>query len=217
MIAPIVTAILYCHGFASSPASAKIAILRDLIEPEIEIHAPDLNVPSFEFLDFDAAVDRALAVGEAIAPQAIAGSSMGALIALAVVQRGLHAPLILIAPALGVADRWITRIPEGDPISVFNYARNAQAPIHRAFFERMARLDVDHEPPPVRVTAIMGTNDESVPFARVEEVWKSWEPRVVSGSQFITIDGGDHGLTAHVDVIAEAIIESCKSFHRPRA
>ena len=40
---------------------------------------------------------------------------------------------------------------------VFNYARNADAPIHRAFFEQMARLHVDDEPPPSRVTVDHGT------------------------------------------------------------
>ena len=198
--------ILYCHGFASSPGSAKITLLRQELANEIEIHAPDLNVPSFEHLDFEAAVDHAFTLGTRIAPHAIAGSSMGALIALALVRRGLHAPLVLIAPALGVADRWITRIPSGDPILAFNYARNGEVPIHRAFFERMAAVDVDHEPPPVRVTVIMGTNDESVPFERVQSVWASWgERQIVDGSQFIVIRGGDHGLTAHIDVIADAI------------
>jgi alpha-beta hydrolase superfamily lysophospholipase len=207
-----VTAILYCHGFASSPASAKITLLRGMIEPEIEIHAPDLNVPSFERLDFDAAVDHAMSIASRIEPRAVVGSSMGALIALSVIARGVRAPLVLIAPALGVADRWISRIPEGDPISIFNYARNANAPIHRAFFEEMARLTVDHQPPPVPVTAIMGTDDESVPFERVESVWRSWEDHgLAAGSRFIAINGGDHGLTAHVDVIANAIVAATSS------
>src|SRR5216110_2946956 len=72
--------------------------------------------------------------------------------------------IVLIAPPLGMASRWITILPAGDPISVFNYARNADAPIHRAFFERMARVDVDRDPPSQPVTVIIGRNDETVPF-----------------------------------------------------
>ena len=47
------SAVLYLHGFASSPASAKIGLLRARVEPEIVLYTPDLNVPSFERLDFD--------------------------------------------------------------------------------------------------------------------------------------------------------------------
>ena len=42
------TSVLYFHGFASSPGSAKITALRPLLAPHgIELNAPDLNVPSF--------------------------------------------------------------------------------------------------------------------------------------------------------------------------
>src|SRR6266446_3313270 len=140
------TAVLYLHGFASSPASAKIGLLRGRVEPGIVLHTPDLNVPSFERLDFDAAVAHAEATG-----------------------------------------------------------RGADAPIHRAFFEEMAEVDVDRDPPPSRVIAIMGTKDGSVPFEQVVRVWKSWEPRLVPGSELITIEGGDHGLTAYGDVIEGAL------------
>ncbi len=199
------TAVLYLHGFASSPASAKIGLLRGRVEPGIVLHTPDLNVPSFERLDFDAAVAHAEATGRAAGAHAIVGSSLGAVMALAVVRRGLVLPLVLIAPAVGFGERWRSKLPEGEPIVVFNHARGADAPIHRAFFEEMAEVDVDRDPPPSRVIAIMGTKDGSVPFEQVVRVWKSWEPRLVPGSELITIEGGDHGLTAYGDVIEGAL------------
>lgn len=202
--------ILYFHGFASSPGSAKIGALRTLLGDGYAIEAPDLNVPSFERLDFDAAVAHALAVGERVAPRVIVGSSMGALVALCVSQRGLRAPLVLIAPAVGVADRWISRLPDGDPIVVFNHARAEDAAIHRQFFERMARVECDRVPPVVPVTIVMGTNDESVPFERVETVWQSWRSKLAPESKFIAVEGGDHGLTAHVNVIAESVREAAR-------
>jgi dienelactone hydrolase len=184
--------ILYLHGFASSPESQKILGLRPLLAP-ITINAPDLNVPSFERLDFDAMVEKAAQAGVPV-PQAIVGSSLGALVALGVVRRGLRAPLILIAPALGVSDQWLDRIP-------------ADTPIHRAFFEQMAAIRLDDTPPPVPVTIIMGSNDESVPPARVASVWQSWRlsGALPKGSKFVEVAGGDHGLTAHVDRIAREI------------
>jgi predicted esterase YcpF (UPF0227 family) len=199
------TAVLYLHGFASSPASAKIGLLRARVEPEIVLHTPDLNVPSFAQLDFAAAVAHAEATGRAAGARAIVGSSLGALMALAVVRRGLVLPLVLIAPAVGFGERWRTKLPDGDPVMVFNYALGAEAPIHRAFFEQMAEVDVDRDPPPTRVTAIMGTEDGSVPYDQVVGVWKSWEPRLAPGSELIPIEGGDHGLTAYGDVIESAV------------
>ncbi len=201
--------VLYFHGFASSPHSQKVQLLRALLEPKgVELNTPDLNVPSFEHLDFEAMVARGVEAGHRLPPRAVVGSSLGSLVALSVVQRGIIAPLVLIAPALGVADRWKERIPPGDPVMVFNHARNAEAPIHRAFFEQMFNVRVDDVPPPTAVVALMGTKDESVPFAMVEERWRSWEwMGLAPGSRFVAIEGGDHGLTAHAEVIADVILK----------
>ena len=205
--------VLYFHGFASSPASAKITALRPLLEPHgIELNTPDCNVPSFERLDFDAVIEHALECARRTPPRAMVGSSLGSLIALAVAKRGIEVPLVLIAPALGVATRWREKIPDGDPVTVFNYARNADAQIHRRFFEQMANLHVDDTPPPSRVTAIMGRNDETVPFDFVERRWREWEESgmLVEGSRFIVIPDGDHGLVEHASLIENAIVEAAR-------
>jgi predicted esterase YcpF (UPF0227 family) len=208
------TSVLYFHGFASSPASAKITALRPLLAPYgIELNAPDLNVPSFEKLDFDAVVEHALATARATPPRAMVGSSLGALVALATAQRGVHVPLVLIAPALGVARRWQTKIPDGDPVMTFNYARNADAPIHRHFFEQMTRLHVDDEAPPSRVTVIMGRKDETVPFDVVDEIWRNWEAsgRLIAGSRFLVLEEGDHSLVADAEAIRDAIRDAVET------
>lgn len=200
--------VLYFHGFASSPASAKITALRPLVAPHgITLDTPDLNVPSFEKLDFDAMVARAREAARRRPPAAIVGSSMGALVALALAER---VPLVLIAPALGVARRWKERIPSGDPVIVYNYARGEDAPIHRRFFEQMTSLHVDDDPPLARVTVIMGRQDETVPFAIVAETWEQWRAsgKLAAGSKFVELPEGDHSLVAHAVVIREAILEA---------
>jgi pimeloyl-ACP methyl ester carboxylesterase len=197
--------LLYFHGFASSPASAKITALRPMLEPEIQMVTPDLNIPSFEALDWNDIVEHAMNVAREHPPDVIAGSSTGALVALAIAQRGIIAPMVLIAPALGIADRWRTHLPDGDPILVFNHARNAEVPIHRKFFDQMFQVRVDRNLPPSPVTVIMGRNDESVPFDLVENTWRQWQPRLAPSSKFIAIDEGDHGLTAHAALIAREI------------
>lgn len=203
--------VLYFHGFASSPASAKITALRPLLEPHgITLNTPDLNIPSFEQLDFDAVVAHALEAARREPPKAMVGSSLGALIALSLAQKGVNVPMVLIAPALGVAARWKQKIPDGDPVWLFNYARGEKAPIHRAFFKQMENLHVDDEPPPSRVTVIMGRQDETVPFDCVAGTWERWRAsgRLVPGSKFIELAAGDHGLVAHADAIREAILEA---------
>jgi predicted esterase YcpF (UPF0227 family) len=201
--------VLYFHGFASSPASAKITALRPLLAPYgIELDTPDLNVPSFEELDFDAVVAHAVRAARAHPPRAIVGSSLGALVALAVAKSGFPLPLVLIAPALGVARRWAEHVPTTDPVRVFNFARNADAFIHRKFFDQMTNLHIDDDPPPSRVIAIMGRKDETVPFWVVEETWQKWEAAgLAPGSRFIPLGEGDHGLVSEADVIRDAIVE----------
>lgn len=199
--------VLYFHGFASSPASAKITALRPLLEPRgIELVTPDLNAPSFEKLDWNAMVDRGVDEARRVKPAAMVGSSLGALVALAVAHRGIHVPLVLIAPALGVAQRWREKLPDGDPVSVFNHALGKNALIHRAFFLQMADLHVDDEAPPSRVTAIMGRLDETVPFDLVRATWERW--KLAPRSRFLEIADGDHGLVAHSNLIADAIMEA---------
>jgi pimeloyl-ACP methyl ester carboxylesterase len=199
--------VLYIHGFASSPQSAKLVALRTVLGSDIELSSPDMNAPSFEKLDFEAMMKRALDEARRVPPDVIAGSSLGGIVALELVRRGVIAPLILIAPAVGIGERWASKLEPGDPIEVFNHARNAQAPIHRAFFEQMAKVRPESEPPATRVIAFMGRKDESVPFDWVRGVWESWTKteKLVAGSMFIEIAGGDHGLVAYVDMIAREI------------
>lgn len=211
--------VLHLHGFGSSPRGAKVQALRKILEPEgFEFHVPDLNVPSFERLDFQAMVRAALQKARAVNPAVIVGSSLGALVALEVARQGVEAPLVLIAPALGVADRWKTAIPNGDLIPVYNYAEERELKIHRAFFDQMERITVDRDPPPVPVVMIMGRRDESVPFDRVEAVWRGWERsgRLLEGSRMIEIADGDHSLTAFVDLIAAEIRAAAGKEEVPR-
>ena len=200
--------VLYFHGFASSPGSAKITTLRPLLEPRgIVLDAPDMNVPSFAELDWNAMVELALEHAHANPPAVLVGSSLGALVALEVARRGVSAPLVLVAPALGVGARWKTRLPDGDPVTVWNHALNANAPIHRAFFDQMNGVDADVQPPRTPVIVFMGRRDETVPFDLVEETWHRWQSAgLARGSRLVVFDEGDHGLTAYVDEIAQAII-----------
>ena len=184
-------------------------MLRVLLAPDVELVTPDLNVPSFEALDWDAVVRLGADTGRAIDPCAIVGSSLGALVALEVVRRGLSRPLVLIAPPLGLTREWLPSLPPGDPVEVFNYVRNANAPIHRKFFEQVDASDADEHAPPVPVTIFMGIDDETLPFERVEAAWRRWQPHAAAGSRFVAVAGGNHSLLSSVEEIAVEIRKKC--------
>jgi uncharacterized protein len=211
---PDVPAVLYLHGFASSPKGQKVALLSDGFVPiDYRLIAPDLNRPSFERLDFAAIVSEALATATADPPVVVVGSSLGALVALACSRQGIRAPLVLIAPALGFGPRWIEKLAPGDPIPFFHHGEGREIPIHRRFFEEMAASTVDRDPPPAKVTVLMGVRDESVPFDGVYETWRRWEASggLRPGSRFVAIPDGDHGLVDHVEEIAAEIRASAAS------
>jgi pimeloyl-ACP methyl ester carboxylesterase len=203
--------VLYFHGFASSPHGRKVDRLRGILEPEgFEIVAPDMNVPSFRWLDFEEMVTLGAATARERPPDVIVGSSLGSLVALSVARECSDVPIVLIAPAFAIGDRWMTKIPAGDPITVFNYATNGDAQIHRRFFEQMSGIKVDERPPTSPVTVLMGRLDESIPFDLVEGRWNDWvaSGRLAVGSRFTEIPDGDHGLVEFSDRIADAIRES---------
>ena len=202
------TKILYLHGFASSPAGRKIAALRELLQHDgSEVIAPDLNVPSFREMDFREIVRKARAEAARHHPAVVVGSSLGALVAIEASRRGVAAPLLLIAPAIGFGQRWVEKLPPGDPLDFFHHAEERSLPIHRAFFEGLAAIENDDDPPTVPVIVVMGSRDESVPIAHVREIWKKWDSsnRLVAGSRFVEIAGGDHGLVDHVPLLAQCV------------
>jgi uncharacterized protein len=200
--------VLYLHGFASSPAGRKVAALSGLLaEDSFRVVAPDLNVPSFEKLDFKLMCRMAVWEMKKQMPAVVVGSSLGALVALEACRITSGAPLVLIAPALGFGFRWLERLPQGDSIRVFHHGEGRDVSIHRRFFEQMAGVDVDAEPPDRPVTVLMGGRDESVPPEIVRAVWARWEAsgRLPAGSRYVEIPQGDHGLVDHVGQIAEEI------------
>lgn len=201
--------VLYLHGFASSPSGRKVTALKEILRPRgLRVIAPDLNIPSFERLDFRAMAKVSVWEMKKHLPAVVVGSSLGALVALQAQRIVPLAPLVLIAPALGFGHRWVEKLPAGDPIAFLHHGEEREIPVHRRFFEEMARVDADREAPATPVTVLMGRLDESVPFDLVEETWKRWlgSGRLHEESRFIEIPDGDHGLTSHVDLIADAIL-----------
>ena len=183
--------------------------LRERLEPQgLRVVAPDLNIPSFERLDFKSMAQLAAWEVKRHMPAVVVGSSLGALVALAVEKEALFAPLVLVAPALGFGKRWTEKLPAGDPVTFFHHGSESERAIHRRFFDEMVSLDVEREAPRVPTVVFMGRRDESVPFDGVRAVWDRWEGsrRLVPGSRFVEMPDGDHGLVEHVDPIAAQVV-----------
>jgi pimeloyl-ACP methyl ester carboxylesterase len=191
--------------------------LRERLEPDgFRLVAPDLNIPSFERLDFRMMTKVSCWEIKKHSPAVVVGSSLGAMVALEASRMAPTAPMVLIAPAVGFGARWIEQLPPGDPVYFFHHAEGRELPIHRRFFELMARVEADREPPPVPVTIIMGTDDESVPVAIAREVWRRWQEsgQLAPGSRFLEIPGGDHGLVDHVGRIGEEIRAAAQAIEK---
>src|SRR5579863_1179399 len=100
------SAVIYLHGFASGPRSAKASAVKARLDREgIPCVVPDLNIPSFERLRVSQAIETV--AGLALGPTVVGGSSLGGLIALHVAARCPEVKrLVLMCPALAAGERW---------------------------------------------------------------------------------------------------------------
>ena len=100
--------IVYLHGFASGPRSAKALALEPILgRAGYTFEAPDLNVPSFERLSMGFMIESVTGILRGGPPSIVVGSSLGALVALHVQARASEVQaVVLLAPALEADMRW---------------------------------------------------------------------------------------------------------------
>ncbi len=97
-------AVLYVHGFASSPDSTKARFLAERVAPHgIDFSCPDFNEPDFRTLTVSRMLDQLGPLLESSGrPTAVVGSSLGGALAILAASRFPQAidRLVLLAPAV---------------------------------------------------------------------------------------------------------------------
>lgn len=192
--------LLYLHGFASGPTSAKAARFQEAARAlGFELELPDLNEGGFEHLT----VSRALALAERkLAERTIViGSSFGGYVAALLAARDPRVvALILMAPAFDLGRRLERRYGPDELARwrargfalVDHYATGQQERIGIELLDDAAR----HEAmPPITVPAYIlhGAHDDTVPASLSEQV-KALAPDLVELD--VVDDGHDLALTA---------------------
>jgi uncharacterized protein len=165
--------ILYLHGFASGPYSAKgVTFARHFATKGIAIERMNVRVPSFEHLRLSVMIDT---VRAALGERAIViGSSLGGLTAARVAEVDDRVKgIVLLAPAFQILARWRESLgAEWDAWrergwrEVDDYGTGDKSRIDFGFAEDVERIDIGY--PEVRVPTLIfhGRNDDAVPIER---------------------------------------------------
>jgi uncharacterized protein len=166
--------IVYLHGFASSPQSGKAQFFKAKFEGlGIPIAIPQLDQGDFERLTVSRMLD-VTAAAVANRPAILMGSSLGGFVAglFAARHPELIQRLVLLAPALGFAERWKKRFSAAELAEwkrqgwkgFYHYGSKSEARLAYSFVED-ARC-YEGEPEFTQPALILhGTGDDVVPVS----------------------------------------------------
>lgn len=206
-------AIVYLHGFASSPRSSKARYFAERADTAgIQFAALDLNLPDFHTLTVTRMLDQVDAAldGMGQSDVAVVGSSLGAFVAvLAAARRAQRSPtasgtidrLVLLAPALDLvrgleAELGPEALAEWEDTGrrdVFHFADNRTRSLGWAFMADARRYDAFGLSLNVPVLIYQGTRDQVVQPESVMR-WASGRPTAT----LRLVDDG-HQLLEHMD------------------
>lgn len=167
------TRVLYCHGFASGPASSKGRAVREhLGRRGIAVELLDLRVPSRERLRLSHMIDVVRSAADGPGPVVAVGSSLGGLtVARAAEKEPRIAATVLLAPAFRLVERWRRRMGEEawarwqreDTWSYEDHAApGATFELDFGFMTDAARVDVGWPDVRVPTTIVQGSRDDTV-------------------------------------------------------
>jgi pimeloyl-ACP methyl ester carboxylesterase len=192
--------VLYLHGFASGPSSAKARIIVPALEAKgLHVEVPDQNEGDFTSLT----VTRAIALAKRSLKERtlIIGSSLGGYIGSLIAAKDDRVKaLVLLAPAFDIVERLrarygakgMERWRTDGSVEVDHHAWGGKHAIGYGFFEDATRHPAR---PPIRVPTyiLQGTRDDVVDARIAEEM-----ARANAKIELDLVDD-EHGLTASSD------------------
>jgi pimeloyl-ACP methyl ester carboxylesterase len=205
-------ALIYLHGFASSPRSTKAAFFAARArEVGASFNCPDLNHPEFEALTVTRMLDRVDSILAALpdGDVALIGSSLGAFVAVEAAARQLSTTahpitaLVLLAPALDLVPslerhfgiEGVARWQESGGLDVFHYGDGATRRLGWDFLEDARTYQPLNRTTDVRTLVYQGRRDDAVDWRMVEQ-WAGRQPHAT-----LHVLDDDHQLTASLDTM----------------
>lgn len=169
--------LIYLHGLASSPRSAKARFLAGRAQAAgLTLQCPDLNAGGFHCLTFGRMLDQTRALVHAQpGPVLLLGSSLGGLAATWCAQANCQVKgLLLLAPAFEFLQSWLPQLPiaqrtsweQGKPLWIHHYGENTRLPLGPLFLQDMVRFSETHtltRPLPTRI--VHGRQDDVIHMA----------------------------------------------------
>jgi len=200
---PRVASVIYLHGFASSPASTKVAYFRDRLRQRgVDLSCPDFNQPEFATMTMTRMLDQ---LGAELArfdgrSVTVIGSSLGGTLAVIAAARfgALVDRLVLLAPAVMFAKPGHHLLPAGrveewqrrGALPFFHHASNAERLLNVSFYDDSLQYDAFGAVFPQPTLVFQGLRDACVDHRTVDAFART-RPNVT-----LSLQDDDHQLLA---------------------
>ena len=169
------TTYVYLHGFASGPQSNKAQyLLARFAEIDINLNVLDLNQGDFTHLTLTRQIKQTIAAfPKTHSPVTLIGSSFGGLTAAWVAEQCPQVTrLILLAPAFGFPNSWLSRLnpsqvkqwQDSGYLAVYHYAEAKETPLHYQFLKDAECYPLSGLKRSLSTIILHGINDDVVPI-----------------------------------------------------